>query len=134
MYGDIHVVRRAALGLVPYSHFGIEMPGGGICENSPPGGTGLEFADFARGRPTRIQNPDASLAERAGAVERAAARIGERRYSLSGNNCEHFVNWCATGVAISHQVAGSFKALVQLAAAAAWSLLALLVARVAFAD
>jgi len=67
-------------------------------------------------------------------VERAAARIGERRYSLSGNNCEHFVNWCATGVAISHQVAGSFKALVQLAAAAAWSLLALLVARVAFAD
>ena len=134
MHGDIHVVRRAALGLVPYSHFGVEMPGGGICENSPPGVRVVEFADFARGRPTRIQNPDASPAERAVAVERAEARIGERRYSLSGNNCEHFANWCATGVAISHQVAAFFKALAQMVTAAAWSLLALLVARVALAD
>jgi hypothetical protein len=37
-------------------------------------------------------------------MHRAASRIGERRYSLSGNDCEHFANWCATGVAISYQV------------------------------
>ena len=30
-------------------------------------------------------------------VERAISRIGEKNYSLLGNNCEHFVNWCRTG-------------------------------------
>ena len=37
MYGDVHLTSRAALGLFPYTHFGVEMQGGGICENSPAG-------------------------------------------------------------------------------------------------
>jgi hypothetical protein len=37
-------------------------------------------------------------------VQRALSRVGERGYSLTGWNCEHFAAWCATGVAASQQV------------------------------
>ena len=37
-------------------------------------------------------------------VERARSRIGERKYNLLTNNCEHFVVWCKTGVSDSSQV------------------------------
>jgi hypothetical protein len=134
MYGDVHLTSRAALGLFPYTHFGVEMQAGGICENSPAGIRIVPLADFARGRPTRVQNPDATPPERDQAVERAASRIGERRYSLTANNCEHFANWCATSVAISHQVIEAMKTLVQLAFVAAAAYLAMMVARATAAE
>lgn len=137
MEGDVHTVRRAALGLIPYKHFGVEMPGGGICENSPAGIREVAFEDFARGGTTSVQNPDATAAERAQAVGRAASRIGERRYSLGVNNCEHFANWCATGVAISHQVLAFIRALVDLVRAAfaiTFSVLAVSALRAALAE
>ena len=37
-------------------------------------------------------------------VERAKSRLGEDKYSLPFNNCEHFALWCKTGVSESHQV------------------------------
>ncbi len=30
-------------------------------------------------------------------LRRAMSRIGERKYNLLFNNCEHFANWCKTG-------------------------------------
>lgn len=99
------MVRREFLGVVPYRHHGIELPGGRIAENSPPGIRIVGYDDFARGRPVRIVSRDLTPAERDQAVARALSRIGERRYSLGGWNCEHFASWCATGVAVSQQVA-----------------------------
>ena len=37
-------------------------------------------------------------------VQRARSRIGERKYSVTSNNCEHFAMWCKTGIAESKQV------------------------------
>jgi hypothetical protein len=37
-------------------------------------------------------------------VARARSRMGERRYRLLSNNCEHFCQWCITGEARSTQV------------------------------
>ena len=37
-------------------------------------------------------------------VARARSRIGEEKYDLASNNCEHFAIWCKTGVHESHQV------------------------------
>jgi hypothetical protein len=37
-------------------------------------------------------------------VERARSRIGEGKYSLIFNNCEHFAIWCKTGISHSTQV------------------------------
>jgi lecithin:retinol acyltransferase len=72
-----------------------------MAENSPPC---ADYADFARGRPTRVVGRGATDADRALAVQRALSRVGERGYSLIGGNCEHFTTWCATGVAASQQV------------------------------
>ena len=37
-------------------------------------------------------------------VQRAYSRLGEEKYSLISNNCEHFAIWCKTGRAQSSQV------------------------------
>jgi len=37
-------------------------------------------------------------------VERAQSRLGEEKYNLFSNNCEHFAVWCKTGVSESFQV------------------------------
>lgn len=38
-------------------------------------------------------------------IRRAESRLGEQKYNLLFNNCEHFANWCKTGVNFSQQVA-----------------------------
>lgn len=38
------------------------------------------------------------------ALERAKSRLGEDRYRLLTNNCEHFCTWCVSGVERSDQV------------------------------
>jgi uncharacterized protein YycO len=132
-------VRREFLGVVPYRHHGVELPGGRIAENSPPGVRIVSFGDFARGRATRIVSSAMSPAERDQAVERALSRVGERAYSLGGWNCEHFASWCATGVAYSAQVAAVaaaflafLKAVVVVVAGAA--VLAAIALEAAFAE
>lgn len=37
-------------------------------------------------------------------IERALSRVGENKYNLLLNNCEHFAIWCKTGVSESYQV------------------------------
>jgi hypothetical protein len=37
-------------------------------------------------------------------VARARSRLGEDRYRLASNNCEHFCHWCRTGEQRSSQV------------------------------
>lgn len=39
-------------------------------------------------------------------VQRAESRLGEQRYDLFTNNCEHFANWCKTGRSDCEQLAG----------------------------
>lgn len=38
------------------------------------------------------------------AVRRARSRLGENRYRLLSNNCEHFCSWCVYGESYSEQV------------------------------
>jgi hypothetical protein len=43
-------------------------------------------------------------------AERAESVVGDpSKYNVLFNNCEHFANWCETGVAKSHQVADVAK-------------------------
>ena len=37
-------------------------------------------------------------------VERALSRVGEDRYRVASNNCEHFCTWCRRGEGRSEQV------------------------------
>ena len=36
-------------------------------------------------------------------TNRAHSRLGEQKYNLFYNNCEHFANWCVIGESVSHQ-------------------------------
>jgi HRAS-like suppressor 3 len=58
---------------------------------------------FTRGRGLAIV--DSVAPEYAGhaCVERARSRLGEDRYRLWSNNCEHFTEWCISGASRSRQ-------------------------------
>jgi len=62
------------------------------------------LAEFARGR--AVQAIASSAAQFAGieVVARARTRLGENRYRVWTNNCEHFVHWCLSGTSRSTQV------------------------------
>lgn len=64
----------------------------------------VELEKFHNGNSYNIQeHPNANYtAEQA--IKRAKSRLGEDNYSVSGNNCEHFVNWAIDGNHISEQV------------------------------
>jgi Lecithin retinol acyltransferase len=81
----------------------------------------VSLAQFARGRGVEVvRSPGARFDGRA-AVERARSRLGEDRWRLWSNNCEHFVTWCVDGTPRSAQVealrarAQALRALVRAA-------------------
>jgi Lecithin retinol acyltransferase len=73
------------------------------------------LAEFARGRSvwTRWRRP--ATFDRTEIVRRALSRVGEDRYQILRNNCEHFCEWCTHGESRSYQVEcllSSWRALV----------------------
>ncbi len=52
---------------------------------------------FKKGKGYKMYSPKET-------VERALSRVGENKYNLLLNNCEHFAIWCKTGVSESYQV------------------------------
>ena len=75
---------------------------------------------FARGRGIRIR-PEASRFDSRKVVERAQSRLGERRYRLLTNNCEHFCAWVLRGESCSTQVERLRALLRRLTGKWAWS-------------
>jgi hypothetical protein len=58
---------------------------------------------FAHGHGIRVRSDPACFDPRA-VVERARSRLGERRYRLLTNNCEHFCSWALRDESRSSQV------------------------------
>ncbi len=64
----------------------------------------VSVAKFARGRNVWVrwrQTPAFGPAE---IIRRARSRVGEDRYRILHNNCEHFCEWCVHGKSRSYQV------------------------------
>jgi hypothetical protein len=59
---------------------------------------------FANGRPVHIECRNAPTLSEKDIVARARSRVGEKRYRLLTNNCEHFSEWSRYGISRSHQV------------------------------
>jgi hypothetical protein len=59
---------------------------------------------FAIGHRVRIVDHPRSVYSPEEIVRRARSRLGENDYRLLTNNCEHFCNWCLSGVSHSAQV------------------------------
>lgn len=63
--------------------------------------------DFSLGQPvSTVPYSPGSCSPPGVSVHRALGRLGEQRYNLIFNNCEHFAHWCKTGRHRSAQVEG----------------------------
>jgi hypothetical protein len=59
---------------------------------------------FACRRPIWVRNRTRDDFDPREVVRRARSRLGEDRYRVFSNNCEHFCEWCQYGLHRSHQV------------------------------
>lgn len=64
----------------------------------------VSLDSFCSGYGYEIVNHEKRKYSREESVNRARSRLGENAYSVAGNNCEHFVNWCIDGDHTSSQV------------------------------
>jgi hypothetical protein len=64
----------------------------------------VSLAFFAHGHPLYVRPHTAPRFDCRQVIERARSRLGENRYSLLRNNCEHFCEWCVHDVSRSLQV------------------------------
>jgi hypothetical protein len=62
------------------------------------------FSRFSLGQPVWIRRGHATCFAREEVVRRARSRLGEDRYRVLTNNCEHFCEWCLRGEPRSYQV------------------------------
>ncbi|MFJ1254673.1 lecithin retinol acyltransferase family protein [Cupriavidus sp. CuC1] len=98
-----------------YSHHGIYVGHGnvvhyaGLAEALRRGPVEeVSIERFAAGYQVSIKpSPQPAYGENE-AVQRARSRLGENRYRLLTNNCEHFCAWCLYGVSRSQQVRACF--------------------------
>lgn len=99
-----------------FAHHGIYLGGGRVIhynarvyrfERRPVEET--DMAGFAEGRPVFIVNHSEPVHDVEEVLRRARSRVGENRYHLFNNNCEHLVEWCLHGVARSFQVESALE-------------------------
>jgi hypothetical protein len=94
-----------------YSHHGLYVGDGRVVHYSGLSGfwqcgpvEEVSLFQFAEGHPIQIlPHPEPPFSPEE-IVRRARSRLGEDDYRLFNNNCEHFCNWCLSGVSRSAQV------------------------------
>lgn len=64
----------------------------------------VSLDEFCSGNDYEIVEHDDRKYKRNECIDRASKCLGEDAYSVTGNNCEHFVNWCIDGDHRSSQV------------------------------
>lgn len=87
-----------------FNHHGIDL-GDGTVAHYLEGRQILRspLQEFSRGQPLTVV-PYAISSPVGVTLRRAMGRLGEQRYNLLFNNCEHFASWCKTGHHRSAQV------------------------------
>ena len=94
-----------------YTHHGIYVGAGLVVQY---GGLSLglrrgpveevTLSQFSLGRAVSIRSPESTSLGREEILSRARSRLGEDRYHVLRNNCEHFCEWCVSGEHRSYQV------------------------------
>lgn len=64
---------------------------------------------FAQGKAVRIKQYRKIAFSGTQICQRAQSRLGEYRYSILFNNCEHFATWCVTGEHSSEQIQAAIQ-------------------------
>jgi len=69
----------------------------------------VPMSKFSDGRPVWVRVGEFGWQDRPEVAHRARSRLGEDRYHLLTNNCEHFCEWCVRGEHRSYQVDELFR-------------------------
>jgi Lecithin retinol acyltransferase/PspA/IM30 family len=106
--GDQIYVYREFLNLQGlYEHHGIACGDETVIHYSklsdPPEVKRTSLETFGRNQPIYVQRYPRSFIPDV-VVDRAKSRLGERKYNLLFNNCEHFATWCKIGISQSEQI------------------------------
>lgn len=113
-----------------YTHHGIYAGGGRVIHYSGLA-AGLsagpveevDLASFRAGRRTWVRQHASPKFTPDQVVERARSRLSENGYSVTANNCEHFVLWCINDIhsskQVNHAVTGGTPAIGFMAAVSA---------------
>src|ERR1700722_20375167 len=64
----------------------------------------VSLSQFAYGRSVWARSSDLPVFAAEEVIRRARSRVGENRYRVLSNNCEHFCEWCLRGESRSYQV------------------------------
>ena len=64
----------------------------------------VSLTEFAQGYPIWVRSEGSRSFDSEAVVQRARSRVGEDRYSILKNNCEHFCEWCVRGEPRSQQI------------------------------
>ena len=98
--GDQVYVMRQLVGLPgAYEHHGIDCGDGTVIHYRKVGEAEISRTSipaFAQGQVVHRRYQPLSLIP-SDVIARAESRLGERRYDLFLNNCEHFATWCKVG-------------------------------------
>lgn len=100
-----------------YDHHGIYIGNGkvvhysGLIGKSIPCIEEVTLEQFSDGKKIKIKKHKKKKYSDCEVVERAKSRIGEFAYSVTNNNCEHFVYWCIKGRNKSKQVENGYLSL-----------------------
>ncbi|MFB2919984.1 lecithin retinol acyltransferase family protein [Aerosakkonema funiforme] len=88
-----------------YQHHGIDCGDGTVIHYRKPSATieRTSIATMAQGSKVYVKQYQTCFIPDV-AIRRAESRLGEQKYNLLFNNCEHFATWCKTGVSYSQQV------------------------------
>jgi hypothetical protein len=94
-----------------YNHHGLYVGRGQVIHYSGLSGfwqcgpvEQVSLRQFINAHPVRIVAHPESHFSPGEIVRRARSRLGENDYRLLTNNCEHFCNWCISGISHSAQV------------------------------
>ena len=116
--GDcIYVYRNFGQLTGVYKHYGIDCGDGTVIHYRKPSEVveQTSIATFSRGNPVYVAEYGAGFGYIPDVVvERAKSRLEERDYNLLSNNCEHFANWCKTGINDSKQIRNYLPAIATL--------------------
>jgi hypothetical protein len=88
-----------------YEHHGIDCGDGTVIHYRKPSETieRTSLATFSQGNKVYVKQYPTSFLPDA-VIQRAQTRLGERKYNLLFNNCEHFATWCKIGFSDSQQI------------------------------
>lgn len=114
---QIYVWRQFAKKNEVYQHHGIDVGDGSVIHYRKPSEIieQTSWETFSKGDQVYVrQYPEGFSFMPDVVIKRAMSRLGENKYNLLFNNCEHFATWCKTGINESKQVIDFLPAIKKL--------------------